>query len=127
MVTERKNGLGRADIQAAGTAGFVGPGVGAQGLFQPEVDGFLELTNPLPGCQGNALQFPGFGGVGPEITVALLMAGKGRSATTEVDKHITFAASGGLHLAITQCTTAGGIQGLQLGKLHSEIAQCAIS
>ena len=126
MFAGRENGLGAAYVQATGTARLVGPGMGAQGFFQPEVHGLLELAHQLPCVQGNALKLPGPGRVGPEIAVTFLVAGECRAHAAQVDKDVTFTAGGGFRLAVTGLAPAGGIHHLQAGKLQLEVAQCAI-
>ena len=100
--------------------------MGTQGGFQVEIHGFLKFTDPVPGRQGDTLQLAGFGRIRPEVTVAFFMVGKRWRTATQIDKHIALTMGGSFDLAIPERATARGIQGLKLGKLQFEIAQCAI-
>ena len=79
MVARRRDGAGRADVEALVAAALAGARVGAEAFLHPDIEGFLEGADRLSRFEHGCRNGIRVAGIGAEIALALLV-GRERAA-----------------------------------------------
>lgn len=84
VVAVRRDRSGRADVQAAGAAGLLVAGMGAQLGAVIDVAGLVEFSDQIGELEDRLLDFGRVAGVGAEIAIALAVGREQRRAAGQV-------------------------------------------
>ncbi len=108
MIADRRDGAGRADVEAFAAADLLAAGVGADAGVVADIERLLEFADEIRGFKQARAMAAGFGRIGAEVAVAAGCASANRAVPPDMSRMMSQVERAPLRAARTRGRARGG-------------------